>query len=341
MQYFIAGPAVVNMFYGGNLVSTSKTLINNSLSVEASAEDIRGGFGHQLFGKYFHTSALSMELEDSMWHLDWLAFALGSDITYGANIMQGEELTLDAAGNGTLVGTPFDGKAYITIKGSDIYTTVDVTGRSFTAAALFFNKEVCVRYLATNAEAKVLRVSSNIIPKEVKLIARCQLFNGSASDGTSATRVGYVDITIPRFLLDGATSLSLTSSGAATTPLKGTALAVQSADCDANSGYYAEIVEVLDATHWYDSAFALVVPGGEVDIDMPATSTLFVNAYMPGGGYVRVPNSDLTFTSLDTNVATVSVAGLITGVGAGTTAVQFVSTDNAALIGSVIVNVVV
>lgn len=341
MQYFIAGPAVVNMFSNDMLVSTSRTLINNSLSVEVSAEDIRGGFGHQLFGKYFHTSALSMELEDSMWHLDWLAHALGSDIAYGADIMQSEELTIGAAGAGTLTGTPADGKVYIAIKGTDAYFTFDVTGQAFTASAPFYNQIVCARYIATDATARYIRVSANIVPKEVKLIARCQLFNGSAADGTSATRVGYVEIVIPRFLLDGATSLSLTSTGAATTPLKGTALAVPSDECDEASGYYAEIIEILDTSNWYDNAFALVVPGGNIDVDMPATVTLAVNAYMNGGGYIRVDNADLTFTSLDTGVATVNAAGVVTGVGAGSTAIQFVSDDNALLMGSVVVDVVV
>jgi len=340
MQYFIAGPAVVNMFYNNLLVSTSRTLINNSLSVEVASEDIRGGFGHQLFGKYFHTSALSMELEDSMWHLDWLAHALGSDIAYGADIMQGEELTIGVAGAGTLTGTPSDGKVYVALKGSDVYTTFDVTGQAFTTTAPFYSKEVCVRYIAQDAAARYIRVSANIVPKEVKLVARCQLFNGSAADGTSATRVGYVEIVIPRFLLDGATSLSLTSTGAATTPLKGTALAVQSAECDDAAGYYAEIIEIIDNTNWYDNAFALIVPGGVVDIDMPATATLIVNAYMNGGGYVRVANTDLTFTSLDTGIATVSAGGVVTGVSAGTTAIEMVSQDNAELIGTVVVEVV-
>jgi hypothetical protein len=340
MQYFIAGPAVVNMLYGGNLVSTSKTLINNSLSVEVSSEDIRGGFGHQLFGKYFHTSALSMELEDSMWHLDWLAMALGSDIAYGADVMQGEELVLSGAGAGTLIGEPADGKVYITIKGTEVYAPFTVTAHAFTATAGFFGKTVCARYIATDASARYIRVSANIVPKEVKLIARCQLFNGSASDGTSATRVGYVDIVIPRFLLDGATTLSLTSTGAATTPLKGTALAVPSDECDDASGYYAEIIEILDTTSWFDNAFALIVPGGTVDVTMPATVTLAINAYMNGGGYVRLTNTDLTFTSLDTAICTVSTAGVVTGIGAGSTAIEFVSKDDAALVGSVLVEVV-
>jgi hypothetical protein len=293
MQYFIAGPAIVNMFYGGNLVSTSKTLINNSLSVEVSSEDVRGGFGHQLFGKYFHTSLLSMELEDSMFHLDWLAHSLGADISYGTDIMQGEEVVVGVAGAATLVGTPADSLVYIAVKGSDVYTTFDVTDHAFTTTAPFYSKTVCARYIALDAAARYIRVSANIVPKEVKLIARCQLFNGSAADGTSATRVGYVDIVIPRFLLDGSTTLSLTSTGAATTPLKGTALAVPSDECDDASGYYAEIIEILDTATWFDNAFALVVPGGNIDLVVPTDSTpLIVNAYMNGGGYVRVDNAD-------------------------------------------------
>lgn len=345
-EYFIAGPATVQMFSGGNLISTSKTLINNSITIETSAEDIRGGMGNQLFGKYFHDSTLNMELEDAMFRFEWLVYALGANISYGNDIIFTETKDIPSDGQVTLSKTavPFGSataKAWMFAPGETVFVTVDVTtGTSITAPEQFRGKKACIRYAYNNPAAKTLKVSSNIIPSEVTLVARAQLFAGSLQESSQRSRVGFVDIIIPRFLFNGAVNLNLTSAGVATTPISGSALAVLSEGCEDTDGYYAELVEILDNSNWYDDVVSLVVPGGAVELAAAATKTVDVNAYKAAGGYVRQPNSVYTFSTLDAATATVDATGKITGVAAGTTAIEFSITGvDTSPIGSCVVKV--
>lgn len=348
MQYFIAGPATVNMFSGGNLISTSKTMINNTITIDVSSEDIRGGLGNQLFGKYFHTSTFNMELEDTMFRFEWLAYAIGSNITYGSDILFTETVEVPAGGAITLSNsavafaseTP---QAWMYLPGSNSFVTVAVTGDSsneVSAPEQFQGKTACIRYAYSNAAARTMTISSNIIPKEVTLVAKAQLFAGDVANIASSTRVGFVEITVDRFLLNGSVTLSLTSSGASTTPISGSALAVVSEGCEDSDGYYATITEILDNSNWYDNVVALVVPGGEIDINGTETATLVVNAYTSDGGYIRQPNTAYTFASLSSGTVSVTPEGVVSGVANGQGAISITITDyDNSPVGSVVVNV--
>ena len=63
---FLAGVANVALFAGDNLIANSTTLIDSSFTIGASAEDVRGGSGNQLLGKYFHTSTFDINLTDTL-----------------------------------------------------------------------------------------------------------------------------------------------------------------------------------------------------------------------------------------------------------------------------------
>ena len=59
-RLIMAGVATVDMFDGDNLFGTATTLTESSLNIGISAEDVRGGEGAGLLGRYFHTSTLEL-----------------------------------------------------------------------------------------------------------------------------------------------------------------------------------------------------------------------------------------------------------------------------------------
>ncbi len=111
-NYFLAGVATVELLKEDQLFATAKTLLDTSITIDVSEQEVRGGQGNKLFGKYFHTSKFDAKLTDTMFRLEYLAANIGSDITVGSNMFTEEEITLGAGGAGTIVGTPVDFETY-------------------------------------------------------------------------------------------------------------------------------------------------------------------------------------------------------------------------------------
>ena len=103
---FLAGVATADMFRGSQLIGSAKTLLDSSITIGSSAEDVRGGEGMQLFGKYYHTSTFDVALTDVMFKLDYIALQTGSTIKNGADIFKEEQVVLTAGGEGTMSVTP-------------------------------------------------------------------------------------------------------------------------------------------------------------------------------------------------------------------------------------------
>ena len=59
---FCVGRAL--LFDGDNLIGVAKTLTESTFNFSISNEEIRGGQGNALFGKYFHDSNLAVTLTD-------------------------------------------------------------------------------------------------------------------------------------------------------------------------------------------------------------------------------------------------------------------------------------
>lgn len=52
MKKFLAGVSKVLMFKGDNLIGVGQTMTNSTLNYSITAEDVRGGRGNALWGKY-------------------------------------------------------------------------------------------------------------------------------------------------------------------------------------------------------------------------------------------------------------------------------------------------
>lgn len=332
-NYFIGGVMTADLYAGDELFSTAKTLLDSSITISVDSAEVRGGVGHKLFGKYFHTSKFDMKFTDAMWRLEYVAKNIGSSITMGGDAFVQESVVLTTGASGTVVGTPVAFGTYGTIgwvalPNTTTWQKVSFTGSTFTSPVGISGDTVCVKYIKNESAARKLIVSANIIPDTIHVIGKVGLFAGDSSNLAASTKVGVVQFEIPRFLLNGSQDISMTSNGVSNTPLSGSALEVSSATCDGD-GYYAIITEILNSSNWYDSCYALAVVDDSITLDTTTTTaTLDVRA-LYNNAMPNKPNyADLTFTSSTPATATVNASGVVTKVGTTGTTIITVTITN-------------
>jgi hypothetical protein len=325
----------------GDLLAVGKTLVDSSLEMTLGNTDIRGGRGNSLQAVLYHTSDLNIKVTETQFNLNFLALAVGKDIVTGDSVYQEESVTLGGGGAGTVVGTPIASSGanlygWVTVPGGET-EKVTFTGQNFTSSLGTSGQVVCVRYYATNSAARSLTISSNVLPKIVKVEMETLLI--SSQETTS--RIGVVQIIVPTATLTGSFSLSMTSDGVSTTPLALRALAnsdLTTAACSAEP-VLAKIIEILDNANWYDSVIGLSIVGGDFALTHPNTKQLVVYAIPSVGAAFLAPVSGLTFASATVGTATVNSAGLVTTVAAGTSVLKVSITSKTSVDANVIITV--
>lgn len=242
-------------------------MIDSSITIRISFEDLRAGQGNKLYGRYAHTSTFDLKLTDAMFSLEYLAMNTGSDVELGGDAMKDEKLTV-SEGKVTLSykAVPMVGNtnvyAYVKKSGTDEgYQRYAVTGTGVNEVTLdesLNDSEVCVRYMYHNDIASKITISANFIPKTLTCILEANLYNGGSCDVETSTLAGKVIIKVPRFMLNGSQELSMSASGVSNTSIEGSALASGCAGCDGD-GVYAEIVQVLENKTAADMFSSIVI----------------------------------------------------------------------------------
>lgn len=328
-RQFLAGAATVDMLVGDQLIATATTLLDSSITVGSTAEEVRGGPGAKLLGKYYHTSTFDINLTDVLFKLEYFAFQTGSAIQQITDVFTSEQVTLGAGGSGTITGTPAVYQSYGTIgwaakPGSDAYQKITFTEKAFTVAGAKEGDIYCVKYISTDNAARQITISSSFIPSEVTLVMTANLYRAGGrgeNDVNNSSKIGIVQVLVPRFQFNGSMELSMTSTGVANSPIAGSALDNPSADCS-DGGYYAIITEQLSGSSWYDNVFALAIEDSDIELaTTTGTATLSVYALPLNGAAFKPPYEDLTFTSAANGTATVTQEGVVTGVAQGSTTV--------------------
>lgn len=326
-RQFLAGVATVDMYKGDQLIGTAKTLTDSSISTSVSGEEVRGGEGNQKLGMYYHTSAMEINLVDSMFKLDYIALQTGSTVELGCDVYQDEEVVLGEDGKGTIVGDPVAVENYgiigwATYAGQEAYTRVVFTNKEFTLPGGQAGERVCVKYCVKNPAAEYITISANFIPDTVKLVMKATLFDGGGNQSSnsleSATKIGYILIEVPRFQFNGSQELSMTASGVATVPIAGSALANVATDC-AGTSYYATIKKVINGAKWYDNITSIVIEDGDFNLAVSESKEIGIRAITKSGSSTKINNDQFNFTSTDSSIVTVSNLGVVGAVAIGTT----------------------
>lgn len=334
-NYILAGVGTIEAFTQSSTqptkIFTSKTLQESGISISVTAEDIRGGLSNPLLGRYFHDSILEANITDALFNLQYLALNVGGEVVIGGSSLVTETVT---AGSGTLTvqGTPVAfGTAgtvgWYTPAGQEDWAPLTFEGKVATVSVTS-GTDYCVRYNANDAGIQEFVVPSAIIPSEVHLVMTYPLFAGGTSPEAISTssQVGELIVDIPRFQFAGNVELSLTSSGAATSNLSGSALAsYTTANCN-DMGTYGTVKQKIYGGNWYDDLTTIAVDGGNFSIANGATKKLKVIGIFKNGTGV-LDNSKLTFTSSASSTASVSNAGVVTGAATGSANITITVTD--------------
>lgn len=350
-RFILAGVGDIQLFdqSTGEIIVTSKTLTDSGINFSVTAEDIRGGMANAILGKYFHDTAMELTLTDALFSLEYLALNVGGTISASADVLTMEQITTSVADTITVGGTPQEFGSvgtigWYSIAGKDNWQKITFEGKDATVSNLPAGTTVCVKYVVTDASAEQFTVSSAFIPSQVHAILTLPLFKstqGSDASFTSSSKVGEIQVDIPNFLLAGAQELSLSSSGAATTALSGSALASYTGQegCS-DAGYYAILKQIIIGKDEWSDVKAIVVADSDVDLVEGETQTLEVYALYSG---VKAPRlieaSKLTFASSDDTKAEVDATGKVTAIAAGTANIDVVVTGHSDLNAIAVVTV--
>ena len=353
-RFVLASVGTVQFFdqSSGDLIVTSKTLVDSGINFSVTAEDIRGGMANALLSQYFHDSAMGLTLTDALFSLEYLALNVGGTIQAGADVLTVEQVTTAEANNITVSETPqkfgnFGVIGWYSVVGEDNWTKITFNPETKTANApdLPLGTTVCVKYTKTDASAEQFTVSSAFIPAQVYGVLTLPLFKSGTDSKqfSNSSRAGEVQVEIPNFIFSGAMDLALTSSGAATTPLSGNALATFTGTegCDSNGGYYAKLKQITFNKDEFADVRAIVISDSNVELTAGEKQTLQVYAIYNG---IKAPklidNAKLTFTSSQSSFATVGAhTGEVEASAEGTANIEVVVTSKPTLTAMAVVTV--
>lgn len=342
-DFILAGVGVATAFTQSSvnpqLIFTSKTLTDEGISLGVSTADIRGGLGNSLVGQYFYDTILNLSMTDALFNLQYLALNTGGNITIGGDSLVTESITTTTANTVTVAGTPVEfGNAgtvgWWTYSGVEDWQPLTFEGKTAVIANLPAQSEICVKYNAYNDALREFIIPAAVIPSEVHMILTYPLFSAGtgvkAIDFSSSSQVGNLIVDIPRFLFSGAVDLSLTSSGATSTPLNGAALAYfKTAECN-QIGMYATVKEEIFGKVWSDNLKTMGVVGADVALTVGESTTLKVYGIYNDNATGIINNANLTFTSDGTGF-TVDNTGTVTATASGSGTVKIVATPTATL----------
>lgn len=352
LNQFLAGVGRALLFDGDNLIGVAKTLTESTFNFSISNEEIRGGQGNALFGKYFHDSNLAITLVDAMFKLEYLAANLGVDISMGGLSVYESSAAGEVVGAGgtiTLSNTPtmINGSLLAWYKkpadANWNVATINVAGSDYTIApaGAQAGDTFCVKYFYQNENARSIIINTQYVPKTLHLVIMNDLFSGDSADIGSATRYGRIITDIPSFQLDGNQDLNLTATSAATISLTGNALGVDSDTSCEESPYYGTMTEEIFGASWVDNVVALAIENSDIELAATETESLIVRAVFGGSvASQRKDNSNFTFAVESGTSATVSQNGLVTASStAGDTVISVTLKDKPSIVAYATVSV--
>ena len=287
----------------------AKTLTESTFDFSITAEDVRGGQGNGLLGRYFHDSNMQVTLVDAMFDLQYMALSLGVNLESGGLSVKEEELTVGVDGTVTASETPvaFTGSMIGWYKKpSDTEWSIGTfTGSKMAVSGGSQNDTYCVKYFYINENARSITIKSQYVPAELHVVIMNDLYAGDVGSQSDATRYGRLITDIPRLQMDGNQTLSLASSSAATINLTGSALAVLSGDTCEEDPYYGTMTEEIYGAKWQDDVVALAVENSDIELAKSASETLIVRAVFGAGmASQRKDNSNFTFSVVSTPAST-------------------------------------
>lgn len=320
-----------------DIIFTSNSLSTAGFDIGLTMDAIRGGLQNATLGFLPHTTSFTVNMEDSLFDMNYVALNCGGAITTTANVMTTETITTSVANTITVTQTPVAMTGATALVGwyklanstDDAWTTITFVGKDATTT-LASGSTVCVKYFYSNASAREFTINSAIVPSIIRLVVTYTLYATSAS-GSSSAILGELQVEVPSLQFNGAQSFSISASGASTSPVGGQALVNYTGSCN-GGGYYAKVREVITGKDPFANAVAIGVKDGDIDLAVAGTETVQVFAfYNDGTAPSKIDNAELTFTSSNTNATVGAHTGLVTGAIVGESVITIIVTTKTSL----------
>lgn len=300
---------VTDAYIGEGLALTNSTLTQEVQSIEQ-----RGGYLNALLFDIKHSKTLTIEMESATFKMEYLAFQTGTQIQRAlTGVYEFADCVSFTNGKGTTSKTPV-GNVYVRMPNGTV-KSITPTGKSIDIGVSDFNGQSQTIYMY-NDTIEALTIDTKTQPLTVKAVLRIHTLT---QDGIE----GYLQITVPRLKFDGAITLNLSADAVSTFGFSGTA---QEYADDCGNAYYAQVKRIFGDTEGEVAVESIVASPNVMNLTLggnfaSATANVIGVRSTPYAN-TTIENSKLTFESNDTQTATVTQDGVITGKKAGNTTVK-------------------
>lgn len=310
---FLVSTADFALYYNDILACTGTTNLNTSIEVSMQEQNVNAGKGNKLVYSYKYGRELSVTLEAADWKLEYLAANVGSKIAEGlSDAYKISECIQITDGVGVLPTTPIGDVAVELNSGMIISVTPDTTTIDLSKYGVK-NESVKATYQYSRI-TKTIAIDADTAPNVYKLVLDADKHNNQLG------KIGSVQVIVPSYQPSGNFTMNFTPDGVSSTNIDGKALAVEGETCADGSAVYAYIKE-FDETEKAMSVTEIAATPATISLsatDTSKTETISViglkgELYSP----IKIDNADCTFVSDTPATATVSEAGIVTAVAAG------------------------
>lgn len=310
---FLVSTADFALYYNDILACTGTTNLNASIEVSMQEQNVNAGRGNKLIYSFKYGRELGVTLEAADWKLEYIAAQVGSTITEGlSDVYKLGECVQITDGIGVLSTEPIGDVAVELSNGVIVVVTPELTTINLEKYGV--EKGIVRATYQYTRLAKQITIDADTTPNVYKLVLDAEKHNNKLG------KVGNVQIIVPSYQPSGNFTISFTPDGVSSTNIDGKALAVEGDSCADGSSVYAYIKE-FDNTASVIDVTELAATPATVTLSTTAekkTATLSVIG-LKGALYapIQLDNTDCTFVSDTTSVATVDQNGVVTAVGAG------------------------
>lgn len=285
-------------------------MTDTSLTQEVQSIQQRGGYLNSLLFDVKIGKSVTVTLTSATFKMEYLAFQTGTSIlTDNFNdIYKFNECVVFTNGVGQTADMP-TGNVFVKLP-SGAVKSIKPQGSSVDIGMPTFSGSLQVTYRYNESASRVV-IDAKSQPLVVKAVMKAHIIDQNGKEGT-------LQITIPRLKLNGSITLTMTSDAISTFEVGGTALEYDPG-CG-EGGYYATVTIINPQSGEVIPVSDIVASPNRMTLSLAGNKSATANVIgVRSAPYSNVvlDNANLTFASSDNETASVTDAGLITGLKAG------------------------
>lgn len=295
----------------GKIAFIAKANTSAQVQIQTTQSEIKGGQTNALIGVITTEKAVDITFSTPEWQPEFLAANIGTVIRYGTQNFYIDDTPYVAAAGGviTLPAVPADKQIQVDVNGT--WVTVAATTTTVDLSAYGFAEGACVSVIALlPKDGKEISLLVDTDPSIGELILKSPIFRGTKG------RVGEAQYIFPSFALSG--NWTQQFSADVSYEISGKAIAVAGEKCGESEtyGYYREFVEDEDNNY-----SQIILTPSTAELVVGDTQTFAVYGLRGALSDKEAITTGVTFAipADDSGVATVTSAGVVTAVGAGST----------------------